>query len=116
MSLTTAICTRCGENGLYCRCEQFHPNVAVSTSNKVAVWGRILTELERANRLHPSYPADPVRRVALIVEEVGEAMKEALEMARPGVDTKVISARLEDELIQVAALCVYQLLVMWEEA
>lgn len=37
----------------------------------------VLLELERARRLHPTWPTDIVHAVGLMMEEAGEAQKEA---------------------------------------
>lgn len=79
----------------------------------------ILARLTISRRKHPLYPTDPVRRVAIIVEEVGEAMQAALDVTR-GPDHAhhdLINAqkRLFDEVVDTAATAVNLLVHMINE-
>lgn len=58
-------------------------------------------------------PTDPLRRTALVVEEAGEALKEALDFTR--APFTAVSWRLREELVQVAAMAVRVLGAMDEE-
>ncbi|MCP4393228.1 MAG: hypothetical protein GY804_03020 [Alphaproteobacteria bacterium] len=40
-------------------------------------WLAVLKEMKKARKKHPTFPDDIVKMAALVVEEAGEAMKEA---------------------------------------
>jgi len=61
----------------------------------------IIEEVTRAKRLYPSWPADPIRRVALMAEEAGEAVREANNL----VYDRSCPSFLLTELVQTAAMC-----------
>lgn len=82
------------------------------------VFTEVWSELERAKVAHPRYPDDPLRRICLIGEEFGEAMKEAVDYTRPKLDREFAYAtrkRLYDELVQTAAMTVRMLVEMRKE-
>lgn len=65
-------------------------------------------------------PEDPLRRVALVVEEAGEAIKEALDYTRiprtnPSISVIVHRARIRIELAQTAAMAIRVLEAMLTE-
>lgn len=70
----------------------------------------ILAELDRAESIHPNYlRADAVRRVALVIEEAGEAMQAALDLTRDSAtmgEQEEAADRLFNETIQAGAMCV----------
>ena len=39
--------------------------------------GLVMTEIDRAEKLHPVWPTDPVKAAAIPVEEAGELLKAA---------------------------------------
>lgn len=68
----------------------------------------IFNELKRAEEIHPSWPIDKIHAVAIIIEKVGAAMKEALDIELAGLIKK--HERLDRELIQSAAMCIRALI------
>ncbi len=44
----------------------------------------IIGELRKAEEKHPGWPQDPIHAVGIIIEEVGEAMKEAVDVTFNG--------------------------------
>ena len=60
----------------------------------------LLTELRRAHDLHPLWPTDPYRVLAIIGEELGEAQQAALDATYHGQPW----SRYEVELVQVGAM------------
>jgi len=44
----------------------------------------IISELRSAEEKHPGWPQDPIHAVGIIIEEVGEAMKEAVDVTFNG--------------------------------
>lgn len=87
----------------------------------------IFDELDRSKTLHPYYPSDPLRRSAITLEEVLEALVEmstravelqrtALHVGRLGNEEKRRGLdHLRKELIQSGALIVKQLEAMDSE-
>lgn len=78
----------------------------------------IVSELDRAEKLHPNYPHDPLRRVAIVGEEAGEALRAALDMTRPSaraVEREYAKLGLVDELVQVASTAIRALIAFDEE-
>lgn len=65
---------------------------------------QVLNELHRAEHLHPIWPSDPVRQVAILVEEVGEAVQVANDIV-PGAH-KLEMEMLRNELIQSGAMAI----------
>lgn len=43
---------------------------------------RVLQEITDSRVKHPRYPVDPLRRAALVCEEAGEALREAVDLTR----------------------------------
>ena len=81
-----------------------------------AVWDRIMTEYDRSCIKHPIYTSDVLRRVAIIAEEAGEAVKAALDLTRPSnPDYTLLRAELREEVVQTAAMCVKMLMMMERE-
>lgn len=81
-----------------------------------AMWTEIWTEIRRASIDHPNYPTDPLRRTALVCEEAGEALREALDLTRvPSMPNNRITdcrSRLRAELVQTAAMAVRYIIEM----
>lgn len=73
---------------------------------------RIEDELAWAELQHPNFPIDPLRRAALMCEEAGEALKEALNLTR-GDPTR--REPLRHEVVQTAAMAIKLLQAMDEE-
>jgi len=44
----------------------------------------IIAELRKAEEKHPGWPEDPIHAVGIIIEEVGEAMREAVDVTFHG--------------------------------
>ena len=65
----------------------------------------ILKELERAETIHPFYPIDPFKQLAIMQEEAGEVTKAILDW-QDGKDTV---KHVREELIQTAAMCMRML-------
>ena len=65
----------------------------------------IATELERAKKKHPNWPADIFQQLAIMQEEAGEVTKAVLDYH---FEKKSISD-VKCELIQTAAMCVRML-------
>lgn len=67
---------------------------------------------------HRALPADPLRRVALVAEEAGEAVKAALDLTRPTLPAHDIAYKrkeLRKELVQTVAMGLRVLEAMAEE-
>lgn len=69
----------------------------------------MLVELKRARNIHPDWPLDPVHQVAILMEEAGEAMREANDMVHKGAD---VGPALRNELIQTGAMAIRCLINM----
>lgn len=61
----------------------------------------ILDELDRAEKKHPVWPADPIHQVAILMEEAGEAVQAANDAVHHGAD---VGPALRRELLQVGAM------------
>lgn len=66
---------------------------------------KITDELERAEALHPDYPNDIYKQLAIITEESGEVAKSVLHYEYEGGSLQDI----KDELVQTAAMCIRML-------
>ena len=62
----------------------------------------IRSEVDRAERLHPNWPADPIHAAAIVAEESGELVRAALNHVYFGGD----AAEMRTEAIQTAATCI----------
>lgn len=71
----------------------------------------IILEANLAAHKHPVWSKDPVKRAAIISEEAGEVIREALHIDEGHGDIKL----LEKELIQTAATCMRMLYLMATE-
>lgn len=68
-----------------------------------------------AEKKHPGWPDDQIHAVGIITEEVGEAMKEAIDytyFTDGRIEQAVILEKLERELFQSAAVCVRALIAI----
>lgn len=78
----------------------------------------IEVELDVAEKLHPNYPNDPLRRVAIVGEEAGESLRAALDLTR-GYHCPSESARirrhLQMELTQTAAMAIRALIAFGDD-
>lgn len=77
------------------------------------ILGEITAELLSAEELHPSWPKDKIHAVAIIVEEVGEAMQKAIdyELKCDSIaESDILIRDLNSELIQSAAMCIRALI------
>ena len=66
---------------------------------------KIINELRRAEKIHPDYPDDMFRQIAIINEEAGEATKAVLHYHYENLTID----ELGKELIQTAAMCLRML-------
>jgi len=69
------------------------------------IYVQIERELNRAKEKHPIFPDNIVERVAIMMEEAGEAMQ-AVNDLKHGIDNSHSRKHLIEELIQTAAMCV----------
>jgi hypothetical protein len=78
----------------------------VMMSNMIIDW--IFTELRKAEEKHPGWPNDYVHMVGIVTEEVGEAMREAIDIEyKMGRGTRAEKVeRLRKELTQSAAMAI----------
>ena len=76
--------------------------------NRKEVIQVVMRELERVEIQHPIWPNDPIHVVGIIEEEVGEAMREAINLIyfRESADRD----RLQKELVQTAAMAIRALI------
>ena len=78
----------------------------------------VLKELARAEEIHPHWPEDKIHAVAIITEEVGEAMQAAIDYEYGKVDGYTDKQRLEmmkEELVQTAAMALRALFHLEEK-
>lgn len=87
----------------------------------------VMKELDLSIAKHPHYPADPLRRTAIMAEEAGEAIKAAVDLTRPPIEQSTHGAPLTNfelsvmrealykELTQTAAMCIKQMSAMLKE-
>ena len=71
-------------------------------SNKVI--DLIICELKKAEEKHPGWPTDRIHAVSIITEEVGEAMREAIDITyfpQNGSEERLIK-----ELAQIGAMAI----------
>lgn len=100
-----------------------HDAMAVGPYEFTLVAGEVSTELTRSCEKHPMYPRDPQRRIAIMVEEAGEALRESLDLTatQDCLDPKrsepksEIRARLRRELVHTAAMAIKALVAMSRE-
>lgn len=71
-----------------------------------AIVYQILAELDRAYRVHPKFPSDPIHQVSIMMEEAGEAVQAANDLGFARGDIK----HVKEELVQTAAMCIRVLL------
>lgn len=71
----------------------------------MSIWKSILKETKSATIKHPKFPMDILHQVAVLSEECGEVSQAALDWTYGG-DSQY---HLEEEIIQVAAVCVRML-------
>lgn len=89
-----------------------NPSMDVITRDVIPM---VMQEFSRSCEKHPHYTNDRVRQVGIVVEEAGEAMREAIDATRTRVDEYEIERlnavpgaerRLFAELIQTAAMAI----------
>jgi hypothetical protein len=68
----------------------------------------ILAEIERAEKIHPDFPEDPVYMASIMAEEAGEAVKAANNI----VFFHGVKEPMEEELVHTAAMAVRSLIAM----
>lgn len=89
-----------------------------SQQSFMKVMESVTVECNRAYREHSTLPADPLRRTAIVVEEAGEALQEALDLTRPSLPIRsrhLVREQLRIELTQTAAAAINVLVAMEEE-
>lgn len=67
------------------------------------IYEDMLEELAEAEAQHPDWPVDPVRACSILVEEAGEAVKEANDIS---IGTGGSREKLRRELIQTGAMAI----------
>lgn len=76
---------------------------------------QILEELDLAEQLHPSWPKDRVYQAAIVAEEAGEALKEALNLRPEDYHSTTASIdKLRQELRQTGAMAIRALIGTYE--
>lgn len=70
------------------------------------ICNEILLELERAERKHPTWPADIIHAVAIVGEESGELIRAALQMQYESMNEDAAMMEVRKEAIQTAAMCI----------
>lgn len=71
----------------------------------VVYFGEVLQELEKAETMHPDWPVDIVYQASIMMEEAGEALREANNL-EPSIDGRNSDTRaFRAEVIQTAAMC-----------
>ena len=63
----------------------------------------VMQEVKRARAKHPNWPTDVLEATAIISEESGEAIREALQIYQGEMDDESF---LTKEVIQTAAVCI----------
>lgn len=76
------------------KCESFEP--------KMKIISEILMEIERAESIHPDWPADPIHAAAIMMEEAGEVVKAVNDSVEKGSYTE----DCKTEAIHAAAMCI----------
>lgn len=74
-----------------------------STMSEEAAFEVIRQELRKAQSKHPEWPASPTHAAAIVCEESGELIREALHLEHEGIGDE---DRYLKEAIQTAAVCV----------
>ena len=72
-----------------------------SELDRLRKYAPIDAELKRAEKLHPNYPTDMFRQLAIMQEEAGEVTKAVVDY-HYAKDTVL---HIKEELIQTAAMC-----------
>lgn len=86
-------------------------NINVPTPEFAATIVSVLSEMNRAQRKHPHWPTDNVKRAAIVLEEAGEVIREANQLD----EGKGSLTDLRNELIQCAGTCLRMLDVLNED-
>ena len=82
---------------------QFDDTEDLTSSMIEEIQNGIIIELERAVIEHPKFPIDPVQMLAIVAEEVGEAMQAAIDFDwHRHSDIGLIQIELD----QTAAMCI----------
>ena len=90
--------------------------MVVKLATTARVLGTVIAEMRATG--HRVCPVDPLRRVCLVAEEVGEAVKAALDLTRRSTQPCEIAelrAQLRRELIHTASMTMVVLVAMTEE-
>ena len=77
-----------------------------SELDRLRKYSSIEAELKRAEIIHPDYPTDMFRQVAILNEESGEVTKAVLDYHYEGGSIE----HIQEELIQTAAMCMRMLM------
>lgn len=72
-----------------------------SELDRLRKYAPIDAELKRAEKLHPNYPTDMFRQLAIMQEESGEVAKSVIDYHY----SKDTIEHIKEELIQTAAMC-----------
>ena len=76
-----------------------------SKLERLQIYNPIDAELKRAEKMHPDYPNDMFRQLAIMQEEAGEVTKAVLDYCY----AEGTLAQVKEELIQTAAMCMRML-------
>lgn len=83
-------------------CEVIEDTVQYFEVEGQSIMLAISNDVERAEQLHPNYPTDNFKRLAILMEEAGEVAKEVNDIEWKDKSTE----DLKTELIQTAAMCI----------
>jgi hypothetical protein len=75
----------------------------VKAYNKSSYVDQIRAELLRAEEMHPDWPVDLIYQCSIMVEEAGEALREANNLVIEDTGGSLVAFRTE--VIQTAAMC-----------
>jgi hypothetical protein len=79
--------------------------ITLSTPELASIIVSVLEEMNRAQKKHPDWPIDNVKRAAIVCEEAGEVIREAnmIDEGKGSIES------LRTELIQCACTCIRML-------
>jgi hypothetical protein len=77
-------------------------------NNCDCIFGMIRNEIERAEKIYPEWPIDPIHAAAICAEESGELVQAALDHSYKELNHKGVNTleRMKTEAIQTAAMAV----------
>lgn len=78
-------------------------SVLINDYRQARAWSLIRDQIELSSRFHPRFPKDPLRRVAIMCEESGEALRAAIDLTRDfvlnttGMTAEEVDRRVESD-------------------